>query len=141
LKNVLWPALWAFFLGAASLPLFVVAFFVFLALTPNCCSRFDATKWKMAGEGTDLQQTRKEEKCVRGRMLTDLRLRYLKAGMRKEELFALLGPPTQSGDDKARGCFSYVTGYCRGLGFSLNFVTFCFDASGHLSNGGGEDRG
>jgi hypothetical protein len=134
------PAFLAFVWGAATPMLVVIGIFMFHAVNPYCCSRFDPREWKLAGEGTDWQVTEKEMKCIRGGMLTDLRLRYLKAGMGKEELFSLLGP-TQSADDNAKSCFSYSIGYCRGLGFDLNSVTFCFDASGQLLNAGGKVRG
>ena len=103
-------------------------------LNPYCCDRFDAKEWEMAGVGSDWQVTEKEMKCVRGRMLKDLRLRRLKAGMRKEDLVSLLGPPMQSEADRTNSCFSYGIGYCKGLGFDLNVISFCFDANGRLAN-------
>ena len=141
LKRVIRPAFLAFVWGAATPMLVVIGIFVFHFVNPYCCSRFDAKEWKLAGEGTDWQVTEKEMKCIRGGMLTDLRFRHLKAGMGKEELFSLLGQPMQSADHQAKACFSYSIGYCRGLGFNLNVVTFCFDASGHLLQSGGKVRG
>jgi hypothetical protein len=135
------PTIFAFLLGAAAPVLVLTGVFVFRFVNPYCCSRFDATEWMVAEEGTDWQIVEKEMECIRGRMLTDLRLRHLKAEMQKEELFSLLGQPTQSVDDQAKNCFSYGIGYCRGLGFDSNVVTFCFDASGHLLPGGGNIGG
>jgi hypothetical protein len=139
LKQVIWVAFSGFFWGATLPLLVIVAVFVFHFLNPYCCSRFDDREWKMAG-ASDWETAENDMKCVRGGMLTDLRLRHLKAGMRKEELFSLLGPATQSLDDRAKGCFTYRLGYCRGLGFSLDFVKFCFGADGHVLNGNGEVR-
>jgi hypothetical protein len=109
-------------------------------VTPYCCARFDTKEWIAAGAGSDWQVTEKEEKCIRGRMVGDLRRHHLRPGMRKEELISLLGKPTQSEDDRVRGCLSYSIGYCRGLGFDLNVMTFCFNADGGLINDGGTVR-
>jgi hypothetical protein len=119
----------------------ITAVLVFHFINPYCCSRFDADAWKMAGQGSDWEVTKKEMDCIRGGMLADLRSNHLKAGMRKEELFSLLGAATQSLDDRAKGCFSYSVGYCRGLGFDLNVVTFSFDADGRLLDRNGRTGG
>jgi hypothetical protein len=138
LKRKILLAVLAFFLGAASLMVLITAVFIFHFMNPYCCSRFDANAWEMAGQGPDWEVTKKEMACIRGEMLNDLRSNHLKAGMRKEELFSLLGAATQSLDDEAKGCFSYSVGYCRGLGFDLNAITFCFDASGRLLDRNGK---
>jgi hypothetical protein len=131
----------AFVLGAVTSILVIVAVFAFHFVNPYCCSRFDAREWKMAGEGSDWEVSKKQMDCIRGGMITDPRIWHLTPNMRKEELFSLLGPPVQSLNDRAKGCFSYVIGYCRGLGIDLNSITFCFDADGRLLNGSGEVRG
>jgi hypothetical protein len=105
-----------------------------------CCRRFDANQWKQAGQGTDMQITKNEMDCVRGRMIHDLRWMHLKRGMSKEELVSLLGPFTQSIRDRENNCISYSVGYCGGMGFDLNGITFCFDADQHLMNALGEIR-
>jgi hypothetical protein len=121
------------------LAIFLIVVFHFL--NPYCCSRFNAKEWKTAGMGSDWEITEKEIACLRGGMLFDLRMNHIKTGMHKEELFSLLGPPIQSLGDKAKGCFNYSIGYCRGLGFDLNSITFCFDANGRLLNTDGDVRG
>jgi hypothetical protein len=137
---MIWRVVVAFLVGVACALLASLAILTFFMVHPYCCSRFDASEWKQAGQGTDWQVTEKEMKCLRGPMLDDLRWRHLKSGMSKEDLISLLGPYTQSINDLKNNCYTYSVGYCRGLGFDLNFISFCFDADGRLLDTQGKGR-
>ena len=126
--------------AAGALLVFIAIIFFFIT-HQYCCSRFDPGEWKRAGQGTDGQVTKKEMECLRGRMLHDLRTMYLKRGMSTKELISLLGPFTRSIADRENNCYSYSVGYCGGLGFDLNVITFCFDAYGRLLDAQGKIGG
>ncbi len=69
--------------------------------------------------------------CIRGAMLRDLKKNYLKTGMPRDKITALLGyeqhPKSHLGD-----CLIYSIGMCGILPIDYNFMHICFGTNGRL---------
>jgi hypothetical protein len=88
-------------------------------------SKFDRDIWLKAGiRGTGL------EACARGKMYNDLTSHYLKKGMSKEEVFALLGQArrgTSYEEEKRKDCLEYEIGKCGIRSGPRHTLVACFE--------------
>lgn len=84
---------------------------------------FDAAAWRAADGGA--------RDCPRGEMVTSLAASELRAGRRRDELVALLGPPDEH--DAPRWC-SWRIGWWSGLRLDQDALELHFDPDGRLAN-------
>ena len=85
--------------------------------------RFDRAKWTAPASVNS-------DRTPRGRMAGDLRRRFLRRGMSRSEVRALLGRP----DDEERGVEDhYLLGYCSPMSIDGDQLIIRYDRSGQLA--------
>lgn len=109
----------------------------YLRVYPLDNTKFNQEVWNFASKSKgDWEQFRKDEQCIKGGMVGDLKRRYLKRGItNKSEVISLLGKPysTDTGEFlQCHTCLEYDIGYCLGFRIDPNTLYICFDKNDKL---------
>lgn len=96
---------------------------------PFGVSNFDQAQWMAAPHRSYRTEYERETACERAGMVRDLQRRYLRPGMTREQVVALLGAPDGAPQE---GCIAYVLGMCSGFGIDYDDLRICFTPDGGL---------
>jgi hypothetical protein len=95
---------------------------------------FDKADWIDAEKGNDWEQFRKDQRCIKGSMVSDLKKNYLKRHITsKAEIINLLGIEEKR-YFKGKNCLAYSLGMCLGFGMDYDYLFLCFDEKDILSD-------
>jgi hypothetical protein len=101
--------------------------YYYTRIYPFARSKFDRTAWIQADiSKSDWEQVEKDNQCIKGAMVKDLKNNYFIRGRTtKEEVLLLLG--TEVEIRKLGNCLIYSLGMCSGLRIDYDSLYICFN--------------